>query len=90
MSHPLFDKHRARSIARVTAIAERGYWTPFPESASPKVYGEGAADTGKAAFDKLLNRRFPIMQPASLPVAPSAPRMASRSASRIRSPTSTD
>jgi len=62
--HSLFDKHRATLDRAVQAIAERGFWTPFPESPSPKVYGEGAADAGKQAFDALLNRRFPLIQPA--------------------------
>jgi phenylacetic acid degradation protein paaN len=64
LSHPLFEKHRATLERAVQAIAERGYWTPFPESPSPKVYGEGAAEAGKQAFDALLNRRFPLTQPA--------------------------
>ena len=64
MSHPLFEKHRALIERAVQAIAERGYWTPFPESPSPKVYGDGAAEAGKKAFDALLNRRFPLIQPA--------------------------
>jgi len=64
VSHPLFEKHRALIERAVQAIAERGYWTPFPESPSPKVYGDGAAEAGKKAFDALLNRRFPLIQPA--------------------------
>ncbi len=47
----------------VQAIAERSYWSQFPESPSPKVYGEGAAEAGKQAFDALLNRRFALIQP---------------------------
>jgi phenylacetic acid degradation protein paaN len=62
---PLFEKHRATLERALTAIAERGYWSPYPESASPKVYGEGTAEAGKAAFDALLNRRFPLTQPAT-------------------------
>jgi len=65
VSHPLFEKHRATLDRALTAIAERGYWSPYPESASPKVYGEGSADAGKAAFDALLNHPFPLSQPAS-------------------------
>ena len=65
MSHPLFEKNRATLDRALTAIAERGYWSPYPESASPKVYGEGSADAGKAAFDALLNRPFPLEQPAT-------------------------
>jgi phenylacetic acid degradation protein paaN len=44
------------------AIEERGYWSAFPESPSPKVYGEGAAEAGKAAFDALLNKPFPLTE----------------------------
>ncbi len=64
MSHPFFDKHRATLDRAVQAIAERSYWSPYPESPSPKVYGEGAAEAGKQAFDALLNRRFAMIQPA--------------------------
>ena len=66
MAHPFFEKHRATLDRATEAIAHRGYWTPFPESPSPKVYGEGAADAGKAAFDKLANQRFPLTQPATI------------------------
>ena len=66
MSHSLFEKHRATLDRALTAIAERGYWSPYPESASPKVYGEGTAEAGKAAFDALLNHPFPLPQPAAI------------------------
>jgi len=66
VSNPLFEKHRATLDRALTAIAERSYWSPYPESASPKVYGEGTADAGKAAFDALLNGPFPLNQPASV------------------------
>jgi phenylacetic acid degradation protein paaN len=58
VSHPLFEKHRATLERAVQAIHERSYWSAFPESASPKVYGEGAAEAGKAAFDALLGKPF--------------------------------
>ena len=48
------------------AIAQRGYWSAFPESPSPKVYGEGAPEKGKAAFDAMLGKRFPLTQPATV------------------------
>ena len=66
MSHPFFERHRATLDRAVEAIATRGYWTPFPESPSPKIYGEGAAEAGKAKFDALLNARFPLTQPATI------------------------
>ena len=46
MPHPLFERHRATLDRALQAIAERGYWTPYPEAPSPRVYGEGAADAG--------------------------------------------
>jgi phenylacetic acid degradation protein paaN len=60
VSHPLFERHRAMLEHALKAIAERGYWSAFPESPSPKVYGEGAAEAGKAAFDTLLHKPFPL------------------------------
>lgn len=65
MSHPFFERHKALLDRALKAIAERGYWSAFPESPSPKVYGEGAAEAGKAAFDALLNKPFPIELPAA-------------------------
>ncbi|HET9750021.1 MAG TPA: phenylacetic acid degradation protein PaaN [Casimicrobiaceae bacterium] len=65
MQHPLFEKHRATLDRALEAIATRGYWTPYPESPSPRNYGEGAAAAGKAAFDALANQRFPLTQPGT-------------------------
>jgi phenylacetic acid degradation protein paaN len=66
VAHPLFERHRALLERAVQAIGERGYWSAYPESASPKVYGEGAADKGKAAFDALLNKPFALTQAATV------------------------
>ncbi len=66
MSHPFFERHRALLDRAVQGIGERSYWSAFPESASPKVYGEGAAEAGKAAFDALVGKRFPLTQPATM------------------------
>jgi phenylacetic acid degradation protein paaN len=66
VTHPLFDKHKATLDRALQAIAERGYWSPYPESASPKVYGEGAAEAGKAAFDALLGKDFALDQPGTV------------------------
>ena len=44
MPHPLFEKPRARRSTRaLAALAERGYWSAYPEAPSGKVYGETAA-----------------------------------------------
>jgi len=66
VSHPLFERHRATLERAIQAIAERGYWSAYPESPSPKNYGDGAADAGKAAFDALLNRPYPMTQTATV------------------------
>ena len=63
MSHPLFEKHRATLDGALNAIAIRGYWSPFSEMPSPKVYGETAAADGKAAFESHLGRNFELGQP---------------------------
>ncbi len=65
-AHPFFEKHRALLSRAVQAIHERSYWSAFAESASPRNYGEGAAEAGKAAFDALLGQRFPLTQPATI------------------------
>ncbi len=66
MSHPLFERHKALLDQALAALAARGYWSAFPESPSPKVYGEGAAEAGKSAFDALLNKPFPMQLPGSV------------------------
>ena len=66
MSHPMFERHRATLERAVQAIRERGYWSAYPESASPKNYGEGAAEAGKSAFDALLGKRFALTQPGTI------------------------
>jgi phenylacetic acid degradation protein paaN len=63
LSNPLFERHKPLLDQALAAIASRGYWSAFPESPSPKVYGEGAAEAGKAAFDALLNTPFPMQLP---------------------------
>ncbi|HTS20897.1 MAG TPA: phenylacetic acid degradation protein PaaN [Casimicrobiaceae bacterium] len=65
MSQPFFERHQALLEQALKAIAERGYWSAFPESPSPRVYGEGAAEAGKAAFDALLGKPFPMTLPAA-------------------------
>jgi phenylacetic acid degradation protein paaN len=61
----LFERHKQLLDQALAAIADRGYWSAFPESPSPKVYGEGAAEAGNAAFDALLNKPFPMQLPGS-------------------------
>src|SRR5438094_2526651 len=62
-SHELYTKHADTLQRALTAIAERGYWSAFPESPSPRVYGENAAPNGEAAFRAYLGHDFPLDQP---------------------------
>ena len=41
--HPYFDRHAETLDRALTAIRERAYWSAYPESPSPRVYGETAA-----------------------------------------------
>src|SRR5256885_16152878 len=65
VSHELYTKHADTLQRALTAIAERGYWSAFPESPSPRVYGESAASAGEAAFRGDLGADFPLDQPGS-------------------------
>ncbi|MFI7577583.1 phenylacetic acid degradation protein PaaN [Micromonospora sp. NPDC049497] len=61
--HPLYDRHAETLNRALTAITERGYWSAYPESPSPRVYGETAAADGRAAFEAYLHGDFPLDQP---------------------------
>jgi len=61
----LVAKHKERLDAALAAIAGRGYWSAYPESPSPRVYGEGTAEAGRAAFDALLGKPFTLGQPGA-------------------------
>ena len=60
MTHPLLEKHRATLEGALSAIATRGYWSPYAEMPSPKLYGETAPDDGKRAFEAHLGKRFEL------------------------------
>ncbi len=63
MTHPLFEKHRAKLEAALNAIHIRGYWAAYNEMPSPKTYGETAAEDGKKAFEAHLGQKFGLDQP---------------------------
>ncbi|WP_191834003.1 phenylacetic acid degradation protein PaaN [Pseudomonas fluorescens] len=57
----LFDHHRDTLERAVQAIAERGYWSPFPESL--RQYPEEAVKGAQAEFEALLGRHFALAGP---------------------------
>jgi phenylacetic acid degradation protein paaN len=65
MTHPLFAKHEDTLNSALTAIETRGYWSPFAEMPSPKVYGETGNADGEAAFKAHLNGSFVLDQPTT-------------------------
>jgi phenylacetic acid degradation protein paaN len=65
MVSPYFDKHREKLDAAVAASASREYYSAYDESPSPRVYGESAADEGKAAFEAWRGQDFPLETPGS-------------------------
>lgn len=65
MSNSFFSQHKTTLDQALQAITTRGYWSPFSEMPSPKVYGETANADGKAAFDARLNKPFSLTQPGT-------------------------
>ena len=61
--HPWFTRHAETLDEATRAIRERGYWSAYPESPSPRVYGVTAAAEGEAAFRGYLDAKFPLDQP---------------------------
>ena len=60
---PLFENHRALLDGALRALTTRGHWSAFPESPSPKVYGETGQADGQAAVAALLGKDYPLEQP---------------------------
>ncbi|MFI6447553.1 phenylacetic acid degradation protein PaaN [Kitasatospora sp. NPDC050543] len=62
VTHPftaeLVERHQGTLSRALTAIAERDYWSPYPEF--PKAYGESGPADGRAAFEALLGTTFAI------------------------------
>ena len=63
LSHAFFEKHRPLLEQAAAAVAQRGHWTPYPEIPSPRSYGDSAMETGRQAYEALLNKDFPLDQP---------------------------
>lgn len=61
----LFDKHQQTLNSALTALAERSFFTVYPEVPSGKIYGENAKKEGQAAFEARLNQPFELAQPGT-------------------------
>ncbi len=60
MSQKFFERHQPLLEQALAAAALRGYWSPFAELPSPRNYGETANDDGRAAFEALRGKPFPL------------------------------
>ncbi|MGE8690491.1 MAG: phenylacetic acid degradation protein PaaN [Achromobacter sp.] len=60
MSQEFFERHQPLLEQAMAAAALRGYWSPYAESPSPRNYGETANDDGRAAFEALRGKPFPL------------------------------
>ncbi|WP_350333241.1 phenylacetic acid degradation protein PaaN [Coralliovum pocilloporae] len=60
-----FAKHQTLLADAVAATDSRGYWSPYPEAPSGRIYGETARDDGAAAFEALKNALFDMGQPTN-------------------------
>ena len=57
-THPLLEKHADALGEARTALAARSYFSRYPESPSPRVYGETAAADGLSAHEGHLGGRY--------------------------------
>ena len=89
--HTWYARHAETLDRALTAIRERSYWSAYPESPSPRVYGETAAADGEAAFQRATSARTSrSTSRARRDGSPPRPaRSASRWTSATRTPTST-
>ena len=60
-----FQTHRATLDKALAAIAARGYWSPYSEIPSGKIYGETAKADAEAAFKSQLGQPFALDQPGN-------------------------
>lgn len=65
MTNNFFERHHDTLVKAVEMTRTRGYWSPYKEVPSPKVYGETGQKDGESAFKARLNNRFEIDQPGS-------------------------
>ena len=61
--HPLIGKHQQTLDRALQAIRDRGYWSAYAESPSPRQYGEAAAEAGRSAFEGRLGQPLQLGQP---------------------------
>ncbi len=62
-----FYARHAATLEKALDACERRYsWTAYPESPSSKIHGEEKPRAGKARFEAMLGRDYPLQQPAQI------------------------
>lgn len=56
----LFEKHNKTLSRALEEIKNRGFWSPYFEMPSSKVYGEGVKEKANESFKAQLNNKFEI------------------------------
>jgi len=62
MPERFYKKHKETLKKALEVIANREYWSPYPES--PRAHGEDAPKAGEEAFEDRLGKRFALDQAA--------------------------
>lgn len=61
-----FEQHNDLLTKALDACARRYSWSGWPESPSTRIHGPDKPAAGKARFESLLNRDFPLEQPGEV------------------------
>lgn len=56
--HPMLERHADVLEEASGALARRSFYSRYPESPSPRVYGEGSAQAGQEAFQRARHQEF--------------------------------
>lgn len=56
--HPMLERHADVLEEASDALARRSFYSRYPESPSPRVYGEGSAQAGQEAFQRARHQEF--------------------------------
>ena len=62
----LYQKHLATLEKAIDACDKRYSWTAYPESPSSKIWGQEKPAAGKANFESMLGRDYPLQQPGEI------------------------
>lgn len=61
-----FEKHQATLEKALDVCAKRYAWTGYQESPSSKIHGKERPAAGKANFEAMLGKPYPLEQPATI------------------------